>query len=259
MIDMHCHILPGVDDGASDLDEALEMARIAESEGITKIVCTPHFHPDFEYTMGEVLLEEVDNLNKELRNKNVDVEVYIGNELYYSNEVIENLDKLNFHSLNKSKYILIEFAPMNLPKNLADVVYEIKLKGYTPVLAHVERYNSVIENPNVIYDCIKEGAIIQVNASSILGKHGKEIKKTTEILLDNNMVHIVASDAHGSERRRPQLKEAYEYIKSNYSKEKANDLFKNNQSLIITNEDIIIPIASKYEEKRGFFSKLFKR
>ncbi|MGL5694711.1 MAG: tyrosine-protein phosphatase, partial [Peptostreptococcaceae bacterium] len=183
----------------------------------------------------------------------------IGNELYYSNEIIEELRTLDFYTLNNSKYLLIEFSPMNLPKNLADVVYEIKLKGYIPVLAHVERYNTVIENPNVIYDCIKEGALIQVNASSILGKHGKEIKKTTEILLDNNMVHIVASDAHGSERRRPQLKEAYEYVKSNYSKEVANTLFKHNQSLIIANEDIIIPIASRYEEKRGFFSKLFKR
>ncbi|MGL5330736.1 MAG: tyrosine-protein phosphatase [Peptostreptococcaceae bacterium] len=259
MIDMHCHILPGVDDGAENIDESIEMARIAQSEGITKIVCTPHFHPDFEYTMGDVLFDEVQSLNKELRKNNIDVEVYIGNELYYSNEVIEDLKELDFYTLNDSKYLLIEFSPMNLPKNLADVVYEIKLKGYVPVLAHVERYNSVIENPNVIYDCIKEGAIIQVNASSILGKHGKEIKKTTEILLDNNMVHIVASDAHGSERRRPQLKEAYEYVKSNYSKEVANNLFKYNQSLISANEYIIIPIASRYEEKRGFFSKLFKR
>ena len=85
------------------------------------------------------------------------------------------------------------------------------------------------------------------------------MKKTTDILLDNNMVHIIASDAHGSERRRPQLKEAYKYIKNKYSKEVANNIFKNNQSLIIENKDIIIPIASKYEEKRGFFSKLFKK
>ena len=148
---------------------------------------------------------------------------------------------------------------MNVPKNLADVVYEVKLKGYTPVLAHVERYNNIIENPNIIYDCIKEGAIIQVNASSILGKHGKEIKRTSYILLDNNMVHIIASDGHGSERRRPQLKEAYNFVENKYSKKVADNLFKNNQSLIIKNEDIIIPKANRYEEKKGLFSKLFKR
>ena len=259
MIDMHCHILPGIDDGASDLEEALEMARIAESEGIKKIVNTSHFHPEFKYTMGEELVEAINSFNVALKANKIDLEVLIGNEIYYTDEIIEELHNLNFHTLNNSKYLLIEFSPMNVPKNLADVVYEVKLKGYIPVLAHVERYNNIIENPNIIYDCIKEGAIIQVNASSILGKHGKEIKKVSDILLDNNMIHIVASDAHGSERRRPQLREAYEFVKNKYSEETADNLFKNNQSLIRENKDIIIPRASMYEEKRGLFSKLFKR
>ena len=148
---------------------------------------------------------------------------------------------------------------MNVPKNLPDVVYEIKLKGYTPILAHVERYSLIMENPNIIYDCINEGAVIQVNASSVLGKHGKEMKRVADILLDNNMVHIIASDAHGSERRRPQLKEAYDFIKNKYSKEIADNLFQNNQSLIISNKDIIKPKANKYQERKGLFSKLFKR
>ena len=235
------------------------MARIAESEGIRKIVNTSHFHPEFKYTMGEELVEAINSFNVALKANKIDLEVLIGNEIYYTDEIIEELHNLNFHTLNNSKYLLIEFSPMNVPKNLADVVYEVKLKGYIPVLAHVERYNNIIENPNIIYDCIKEGAIIQVNASSILGKHGKEIKKVSDILLDNNMIHIVASDAHGSERRRPQLREAYEFVKNKYSKETADNLFKNNQSLIIENKDIIIPRASMYEEKRGLFSKLFKR
>lgn len=259
MIDMHCHILPGVDDGASDLEEAIEMAKIAQSEGIRKIVNTSHFHPEFKYKMGEGLINEIGKFNLVLKENNIDIEVLLGNEIYYSDEVIENLKELEFHTLNDSRYLLIEFSPMNVPKNLANVVYEIKLKGYIPILAHVERYNSIMENPNIIYDCIKEGAIIQVNASSILGKHGKEIKKISDILLDNDMVHIIASDAHGSERRRPQLKGAYDFVKSKYSEDVAKNLFINNQSLIISNEDIIIPKAIRYEEKKGFFSKLFKR
>ncbi|WP_122638402.1 tyrosine-protein phosphatase [Romboutsia sp. Marseille-P6047] len=259
MIDIHCHILPGVDDGAVDLEEALEMARIAEKEGIKKIINTSHFHPEFKYIMGEELVDIVDRFNITLKANKINLEVLLGNEIYYTDEIIENLDTLSFYTLNKSKYVLIEFSPMNIHKNLADVVYEVKLKGYTPVLAHVERYNNIIENPNIIYDCIKEGAIIQVNASSILGKHGKEIKRTSDILLDNNMVHIIASDAHGSERRRPQLKEAYNFVENKYSKEVADNLFNNNQSLIIKNEDIIIPKAIRYEEKKGLFSKLFKR
>ncbi len=152
MIDMHCHILPGIDDGASDLEEALEMARIAESEGIKKIVNTSHFHPEFKYTMGEELVEAINSFNVALKANKIDLEVLIGNEIYYTDEIIEELHNLNFHTLNNSKYLLIEFSPMNVPKNLADVVYEVKLKGYIPVLAHVERYNNIIENPNIIYD-----------------------------------------------------------------------------------------------------------
>lgn len=259
MIDLHCHILPAIDDGASDLDEALEMARIAQKEGIKKMVNTSHFHPDFKYKMGNVLEGEVNNFNLELKKNNIDIEVLLGNELYYSSDLIEELENLDFYTINNSKYILIEFSPMNVPKNLPDVVYEIKLKGYTPILAHVERYSLIMENPNIIYDCINEGAVIQVNASSVLAKHGKEMKRVADILLDNNMVHIIASDAHGSERRRPQLKEAYDYIKNKYSKEIADNLFENNQSLIISNKDIIKPKANKYQERKGLFSKLFKR
>ena len=259
MIDMHCHILPGVDDGAENLEEALEMARIAQSEGIKKIVNTSHFHPEFNYKMGDILLDEINSFNEVLKANNIDIEVLLGNEIYYTDGIIEQLQELNFYTLNNSKYLLIEFSPMNFPKNLPDIVYEVKLKGYTPVLAHVERYSSIIEDPNIIYDCIKEGAIIQVNASSILGKNGKEAKKVSDILLDNNMVHIIASDAHGSQRRRPQLREAYDFVKNKYSKDLADNLFKNNQSLIMANKDIIIPRASMYKEKRGLFGKLFKR
>lgn len=259
MIDLHCHILPEIDDGASNLNEALEMARIAQHEGIKKMVNTSHFHPDFKFKMGKILQEEVNNFNLELKKNNIDIEVLLGNELYYYSDLIESLDDLDFYTINNSKYILIEFSPVNVPKNLSDIVYEFKLKGYTPILAHVERYSLIMENPNIIYDCINEGAVIQVNASSVLGKHGKEMKKVADILLDNNMVHIIASDAHGSERRRPQLKEAYNFIKNKYSKEVADNLFENNQSLIISNKDIIKPKISKYQERKGLFSKLFKR
>ena len=127
MIDLHCHILPEIDDGASNLNEALEMARIAQHEGIKKMVNTSHFHPDFKFKMGKILQEEVNNFNLELKKNNIDIEVLLGNELYYYSDLIENLDDLDFYTINNSKYILIEFSPVNVPKNLSDIIYEIKL------------------------------------------------------------------------------------------------------------------------------------
>ena len=133
MIDMHCHILPGVDDGAKDLYEAIEMAKIAEEDGIKKIINTSHFHPEFKFIMGSELIEKVDNFNKILKENNIDIEVLLGNEIYYTDGILEEIEDLNFYTINKSKYLLIEFSPMNVPKNLPDIVYELKIKGYTPI------------------------------------------------------------------------------------------------------------------------------
>ena len=259
MIDIHCHILPDIDDGASDLDEALEMARIAQSEGIRKIVNTSHFHPKFKYKMGEELLDEVNRFNVALKANNIDIEVLLGNEIYYTDEIIEQLQDLNFYTLNNSRYILIELPPTNFPKDLCNIVYELKEKNYIPVFAHVERYREVQENPELIYEVINAGAIIQVNSHSILGKSGKELQKVCNTLLNRNMVHVVGTDAHSSKRRTPIFLDAYKYVSEKYSKEMADDLFIKNNNAIINNEALNLPKPYKEEQKKkGFLKKLFK-
>lgn len=259
MIDIHCHIVPSIDDGAKDLEDALKMARIAYSEGIRKIVNTSHYHPSFEYKKGEKLLESVNAFNTLLKLNNIDIEVFIGNELYYSEDIIEIIETKEFYTLNNSKYVLIEFPPVRFPKNLIDIIYEIKIRGYIPILAHVERYNEIQENVNLIYECINEGALIQVNSASIIGKNGKEAKKVSEILLDNNMIHFIATDAHGSQMRRPVIKQAYDYIYDKYGTKIAEILFVENPSKVIINEDINIESPIKYNKPKGFFKKIFRK
>lgn len=257
MIDIHCHILPNVDDGSQNLEESIEMAKIAESEGITKIVNTSHYHLDFEYKMGKQLKEELDKFNNILKEKNINVQVMLGNELYYTSDLIEKFDELEFFTINESKYILIEFSPNNFPKNIKDIIYEIKIRGFVPILAHVERYTNIQEDINIILDCIKEGALIQLNASSIIGKNGKIAEATSKNLLDNNMVHFIATDAHSSTRRRPLIREAYDYILNIYGIEVAEKLFEQNALSVISNKNIQIVEPTKYEEKRSFFKRLF--
>lgn len=258
MIDLHCHILPGVDDGAKDLEDSLEMARIAEEQGIKKIINTSHYHPEFEYVMGEQLLDEVEKFNKILKENNINIEVLIGNELYYSDNLLEYIESKEFHTLNKSKYLLIEFSPTGFPKNIGDIVYELKIRGYVPILAHVERYKPVREDISIIKEAIEEGALIQINASSIEGKAPKEFEKTCHNLIKNNMVHFVGSDAHSSIRRRPLLKDAYKVVSEKYGQAMADDLFGGNANKVINNEVItteIKEILSK--QKKGFLSKIF--
>lgn len=259
MIDIHCHILPNVDDGSESLEESITMAKIAESEGITKIVNTSHCHFDFKYKKGNELKLELEKFNQALKEENINIEVLLGNELYYTSDLIERFDELDFFSMNNSKYILMEFSPINFPKNIEDVIYEIKIRGYIPIIAHAERYKQVQEDVNIVLDCIKEGALIQVNASSILGKNGEKVEDTSKKLLDNNMVHFVATDAHSSNRRRPLIKDSYNYILKNYGKEVSEKLFIENPTAVIENRDISILNPTKYEEKRSFLKRLFRK
>lgn len=260
MIDIHCHILPGVDDGAIDLEDALEMARIAQGDGIKTIINTAHYSPTFEYIKGKELMDKLIEFNKELKKNNIDIEVLIGNELYYSKDLLADLEKKQFYTLNNSRYLLIEFSPMNFPKNIKDVVYELKIRGYIPVLAHVERYKEFQENPKLIREVIKEGALIQVNASSVTGKGPSVANKFCEVLLDKNMVQFIGSDAHRSNKRRPMLKEAYEYIAKTYGEERANTIFNTNPTNLINDKDIVVSIEeTKEKSKKGLFAKLFRR
>jgi protein-tyrosine phosphatase len=260
MIDIHCHILPSVDDGAKDIEDSLEMARIAQSEGIKTIINTSHYHPDFDYVKGKELLERLSKYNKLLKENNIDVQVLIGNELYYSEDILEHIDKGEFYTLNNSKYILIEFPPNRFPKNLSDIIYELKIREYIPILAHVERYKEIQEDPKLIEQAIKEGACIQVNASSVIGKGPTQANKVCETLLKQNMIQFIATDAHSSSKRRPLVKEAYNHISKKYGEGKANKLFIDNPTSIINDEEIDISLEDLQDvSKRGFFAKLFKR
>ena len=259
MIDIHCHILPEVDDGSRSLNESIEMAMIAKEQGITKIVNTSHYHPDFRYKNGEELLKELEDFNNVLKENMIDIEVVIGNEIYYTKDLIKEIDELDFYTLNNSRYILIELPPTNFPKDLCNIVYELKEKNYIPVFAHVERYREVQENPELIYEVINAGAIIQVNSHSILGKSGKELQKVCNTLLNRNMIHVVGTDAHSSKRRTPIFLDAYKYVSEKYSKEMADDLFIKNNNAIINNEALNLPKPYKEEQKKkGFLKKLFK-
>lgn len=260
MIDIHCHILPNVDDGAENMHDAITMAMIAKEEGINKIIATPHYHPEFKYPRGQELDKIYEDFKKELKENKIDIEIYMGNEIYFTYNIIEKISDLDYYCLNNSKYILVEFPPTNFPLNLCNIVYELKQKGFTPVLAHVERYIKIHEDPEIIYDCIKCGAIIQINSSSLIGKQGKELQKLCNLLISRNMVHLVSTDAHGSKRRRPLLKDSYQYVEKKYSKALADDLFINNAQCILDNKDIMVeePL-DKPVKKVSFLKRIFNR
>ncbi len=248
MIDIHCHIVSGLDDGSKSLEQSIEMAKIASSEGIRKIINTSHYHLDSKFVVGKEIEKKIGEFNNILKENEIDLEILVGNELYYTDELMNRIDELDFYSLNNSKYILIEFSPSNFPDNIEDIIYEFKIRNYIPILAHVERYEKIVKDPNRIYEYIKAGALIQINSSSIIGKSGKEIQNVCDILIRNNMVHFVATDAHSSNSRKPALNKAYKHVEGKIEEQKAKELFYENPQKLILDEYILIKEPIKYKK-----------
>ena len=262
MIDIHCHIVP-VDDGAKNIQEAIEMARLAEEDGITKIINTSHYNPEFEYIKGKQLIYEIERFNQILKQQNINIEVLSGNEIYYNQSILDVLDnKPEFLTLANSKYVLLEFSPVNFPKNILDIIHEFRIRGYKVILAHIERYQEIQQDKQNLIEQLSntEGVYIQVNASSVLKKGPSEASEVCERLIKNNRVHLIATDAHGYLTRRPQLKQAYEYIKQNYGHENAQILFEQNPQNILEDKELIkTNIITKQKRKLSIFSKILKK
>lgn len=252
MIDIHCHILPKVDDGAKTLEDALEMARTAHKDGIKTIINTSHFHTASNYVISKELKAQLEQFNEILKENNIDISVLIGNELYYNADLIYELDKEEFFTLNESRYVLIEFGNNTSFEDIEEAIFELKLRNLIPILAHIER-NVDMQHINEVHKFINQGALIQINSSFLnLDKKDREL---IDIMLTHEMVHFIATDAHSPRRRPPKLRESYNYVTSLIGKEKADNIFINNTNKVINDEEVII-ISPKKHAKKGLFSRI---
>jgi len=241
MIDMHNHILFGVDDGAKTIENSMALLKEEIKRGVTHIVFTPHY----KYKSVELDMEKVSDNFKVLKeivaNEKLNVELYLGNEIYFDSNFYEVLEKGKFNTLAGSDYILIEFNLINIPKNAVEMCYEARIKGYVPIIAHVERYNFLYNDEQLLKDILNEGALLQVNASTIVNKESKESNKFVNFLLKNELVSFIASDLHNMEARGFYLDEAFRKIKKTCSDSYADKIFVVNQQKILSNEYINTP------------------
>jgi protein-tyrosine phosphatase len=255
MIDIHSHIIPGIDDGAQNIDVTLSMLKNAEEDGTKKIIATPHYCMGY----GEATIEEVKVLVKDLNDKvkeeNIDIEIYSGQEVYFSENIINDYKRGIIGTLNDSRYMLIEFPMYKFNSNIFDVIYELQIMGIIPIIAHPERYSYIIDDPSSVNKFIDEGYLFQVNAGSIEGKFGKRVKRTAELLITNKIYSFIGSDAHNEKNRPTGLKEALKLTNKLY--EKSEELLIKNSIKILNNEDVIF-LGNKINKKKSIFT-LFNR
>ena len=235
-IDIHCHILPGVDDGSPDMATSLEMLRIAGKNGITHMILTPHHKPMHHNVSPEHNVAYRKRLREAAKDAGIEVKLFSGNEIYYSDETMEELMEGKICSLAGSDYVLVEFHPTNPYKAIQNAVSRVQAAGFIPIIAHVERYSDIVSHPSRVKDLIEMGSFIQVNASSIMGKYGFGISHFTKKLLKEELVHFVASDAHDTGRRAPNLLDCRNYVERKYGEDYGKKLFFTNPANVIRNE-----------------------
>ncbi|MEG0239917.1 MAG: CpsB/CapC family capsule biosynthesis tyrosine phosphatase [Anaerorhabdus sp.] len=256
MIDIHSHLIPDFDDGSSSLHESRDLIFESCKNGVTDIICTPHYMGMGEYQKSYY---ETELAFKQLCEgiEDLPINMHLGNEIFYTKECISDaLDAKKYHTLANSNYCLFELKFTNYDEEVINEVYDLNACGYLPILAHPERYYYVQKDMNLVYELVKEGCLMQVNADSILGYNGKDAQKTVFKLIEHNLVHFVASDAHNSERR-INLKEAFEVIDQKFGEKIADKLFIINPKKILDNELIDLDEYTKVSKKGlfGIFSK----
>lgn len=256
MIDMHSHILFGVDDGAKTLDDSLALIKEEIQKGVKKIILTPHLKKRHNNAGIDIIKENFMILKSAVSYEELEIELFLGCEVYLDYNYYDIIWKEPIITLADSDYILIEFSMTDIPKNIPEICYEAKLKGFMPIIAHVERYDILYDNNQLIKDILNEGAHFQINASTVINKEDRGSHKFVNYLLKNELVSFVASDVHNKDSRVFYLDEAYKKVNKICSHSYAEKIFKDNQENIITNKFFDSP---KLEIKRkGFISKLFK-
>lgn len=249
MIDLHCHILAGIDDGAQTMADSLEMARAAVNEGIQTIIATPH-HKNGRYENTKLaILEKTAELNEKLKAEQIPLKILPGQEPAIHGELLGGLTRGEVSTLNHTQYIFIELPAGHVPRYTEKLLYDLQLEGKVPVIVHPERNQEITERPDILYKLVKNGALSQLTASSISGNFGKKIKSFSEQLIDANLVHFIASDAHNTNKRGFHLAHAYDTIDTRYGVDMVY-LFKENAELLVQGKNVYKEVPQQVKKKK---------
>lgn len=252
MIDMHNHILIDIDDGPQSLTAAIDLLKQTKREGITDIIATPHhLHPKYSndiHTVKEKINEL--KLNEEIRNLNINF--YAGQEIRVTDRVIDDINNGNIEGINNSNYLLLEFPSNEVPHYSKQLFYELQTMGYIPIIAHPERNKAIVQNLDLLFELINGGALSQLTTSSILGDLGSNVRRISLKIMDNNLAHFIASDAHSATTRPFVMKQLFKERKLKTYYETFEDYIENG-NLIIKNERVSKQIPTQdYKQKKWF-------
>jgi protein-tyrosine phosphatase len=264
MIDLHCHMLPAIDDGAVDLETSLAMARMAVEDGIRTTACTPHIMPGVYENRGPEIRAAIDRLQRVLDENGIPLKLVTGADVHIAPDLVHGLKTGRILSLNDSRYFLFEPPHHIAPPRLEQLAFDVMSAGYMPLITHPERLTWIESHYEIMTRMVHGGAWIQITAGAVTGRFGRRPKYWAERMLDEGLVHILATDAHNLRNRSPNLSEAREAIAARLGEQAAADMVLTRPQGVLDNAlpSSLPPAvgvkAPDRRESRNVFSRLFK-
>lgn len=238
IFDIHNHILWGVDDGSRDLDMSIRMLRMAVDSGTTDIILTPHNKPNRRNIYTSEINDMIAQLREVCQKEGIDINFYPGNEIYYRTDAGDRIDIGKATTMAGSHYVLLEFSPLDDWSYIRKGAEDMLLRGYYPIIAHVERYMNVVSSMDRVKELCDKGCYLQVNAGSIMGDFGFGAKRFTRKLLKENLISFIASDSHEDKRRTPDMSKCIAFVVKKCGEDTAQRIFETNPGRIIEDKFI---------------------
>lgn len=247
MVDIHSHLIYGVDDGSDNIETSLNILESLSNSGVTDIILTPHYITGTSYVSKKLdNISKLKELKKELSNNNININIYLGNEIYIFDEIYKYVRENRICSLNNTEYILVELPMSGIYPDYKDIFYDLQKLGFKIILAHPERYISFQNDYSKIHEMVDMGILLQCNIDSILGNYGTKAKKTIKYILKNKLLSFVGTDIHSDKEDYTYIDRATKMFKKYLTDEELDIVFNKNAREIIRKNDEII----KYKNNR---------
>jgi len=258
LIDLHCHILHGVDDGPQTLDESLAMARAAAADGIDTVVATPHTLNGVYRNPSEAVRSGVDALQKALDAASIPIRLHVGGDVHLVPDMMRAIHTGEAVTIDdQRKYILLELPSQSLPPSLTEEIYRLRIGGVTPIITHPERNMALAQNSEILFDLIDMGALVQVTAMSLTGGFGEFVRGVSERFLEQRLIQVIATDAHSVEGRPPALSLAVEAAADVLrDPDEALRMVRETPAAILEGNAVDIPEPRKSAHRFRFFRRL---
>ena len=255
MIDLHCHILPGLDDGAGSVEESLAMAKMALQDGIHTVVATPHSLDGLYLNPLNTVTDAVESLRRVLDENGLKLRLCVGADAHLCPGMVERVRNGEAVTINNSgRYLLLELPPQTLPERLREEIFSLKIHGITPIITHPERHPGIQRDLRLLREMISHGALAQVTAMSVSGEFGGLVMACAEAMLEHRLVHIIASDAHSADNRPPVLSRAVEAAEEILgSREEAEWMVEGLPAAILAGDPVEVPPPAEVKKTSSFY------